>query len=182
MRVGHLDIKAPLILGGQESEAEVLGATVWLWMHSPMHRDAPLHALPTLLLPIIKRQQYVLVSGNDRPVFFLSWASMNEEAEARYLTRPAIEMKEEDWDSGERIWFSDWIAPFGHTPAMYNLMRRDIFPDHVCRALYHRGAERGKRVMLFHGSRVSRQHAREWQQNHPLTVSLPEAFKGTNHE
>ena len=46
MRVGHLDIKAPLILGGQESEAEVLGATVWLWMHSPMHRDAPLHACP----------------------------------------------------------------------------------------------------------------------------------------
>ena len=182
MRVGHLDIKAPLILGGQESEAEVLGATVWLWMHSPMHRDAPLHALPTLLLPIIKRQQYVLVSENDRPVFFLSWASMNEEAEARYLTRPAIEMKEEDWDSGERIWFSDWIAPFGHTPAMYTLMRRDIVPDHVCRALYHRGAERGKRVMLFHGSHVSRQHAREWQQNHPLTVSLPEAFKGTNHE
>jgi cytolysin-activating lysine-acyltransferase len=36
--------------------------------------------------------------------------------------------------------------------------------------------------MLFHGSHVSRQHAREWQQNHPLTVSLPEAFKGTNHE
>ncbi|HCN95710.1 MAG TPA: toxin-activating lysine-acyltransferase, partial [Leclercia sp.] len=86
------------------------------------------------------------------------------------------------WDSGDRIWFCDWIAPFGHTPAMYNLMRRDIFPDHVCRALYHRGAQRGKRVMLFHGSHVSRQHAREWQQNHPLTVSLPEAFKGTNHE
>lgn len=69
MRVGDYDIKAPLILGGEESEAEVLGATVWLWMHSAMHRDAPLHALPTLLLPIIKRRQYVLVVENGRPVF-----------------------------------------------------------------------------------------------------------------
>lgn len=56
MRVGRYDVKSPLILGGEESEAEVLGASVWLWMHSPLHRDAPLHAPPTLLLPVIKRQ------------------------------------------------------------------------------------------------------------------------------
>lgn len=62
MRVGRYDVKSPLILGGEESEAEVLGASVWLWMHSPLHRDAPLHALPTLLLPVIKRQQYVVVA------------------------------------------------------------------------------------------------------------------------
>ncbi|MDY1038623.1 toxin-activating lysine-acyltransferase [Lelliottia sp. CFBP8978] len=182
MRVGNLDIKAPLILGGEENEAEVLGATVWLWMHSPMHRDAPLHALPTLLLPIIKRQQYVLAVENGRPIFFLSWAWLNEEAEARYLTRPSIEMKEEDWDSGDRIWFCDWITPFGHTAAMKTLIRHDIFPDHCWRALYHRGEERGKRVVMFHGTHVTRESAKHWQLNHPLAVNLPEAFKGTTHE
>lgn len=41
MRVGQYEIKAPLIFGGADNEAEVLGASVWLWMHSPMHRDAP---------------------------------------------------------------------------------------------------------------------------------------------
>ncbi|HCC12753.1 MAG TPA: toxin-activating lysine-acyltransferase, partial [Atlantibacter hermannii] len=60
MRIGDYEIKAPLMLGEQPNEVEALGATVWLWMHSAMHRDAPLHALPTLLLPIIKRGQYVL--------------------------------------------------------------------------------------------------------------------------
>ena len=182
MRVGDYDIKAPLILGGEESEAEVLGATVWLWMHSAMHRDAPLHALPTLLLPIIKRRQYVLVVENGRPVFFLSWAWLNLESEARYLTRPSIEMKEEDWDSGDRMWCCDWIAPFGHTAAMSALMRRDIFPDHCVRALYHRGEQLGKRVMMLHGDRVSAEQARAWQQAHPLAVNLPEVVKGTNHE
>lgn len=182
MRIGNLDIKAPLLLGGEQNEAEVLGATVWLWMHSPMHRDAPLHALPTLLLPIIKRQQYVLVVENERPVFFLSWAWLNEEAEARFLTRPSIEMKEEDWDSGDRIWFCDWIAPFGHTRAMQTLIRHDLFAEHCWRALYHRGAERGKRVVMFHGKHVTREAAQRWQLNHPLAAPLPQAFKGTPHE
>ncbi|SFR16707.1 cytolysin-activating lysine-acyltransferase [Enterobacter sp. kpr-6] len=182
MRVGQYDIKAPLILGGDESEAEVLGATVWLWMHSPMHRDAPLHALPTLLLPIIKRGQYVLVAEQGRPVFFLSWAWLNLESEARYLTRPAIEMREEDWASGDRMWCIDWIAPFGHTAAMSALMRRDYFPDRYVRALYHRGEKLGKRVVLLHGNQVSRDQAKAWQQAHPLAVNLPEVFKGTNDE
>jgi hemolysin-activating ACP:hemolysin acyltransferase len=87
MRVGQYEIKAPLMLGGTDNEAEVLGASVWLWMHSPMHRDAPLHALPTLLLPIIKRRQYVLIMENERPVFFLSWAWLNPESKP--ATSPA---------------------------------------------------------------------------------------------
>ncbi|MCF6687976.1 toxin-activating lysine-acyltransferase [Raoultella terrigena] len=182
MRTGQYEIKAPLIFGGVDNEAEVLGASVWLWMHSPMHRDAPLHALPTLLLPIIKRRQYVLVVENDRPAFFLSWAWLNQESEARYLTRPSIEMRETDWNSGDRMWFCDWIAPFGHTAAMNALMRQDIFADHCARALYHRGEQRGKRVVMFHGRRVSREQARSWRLAHPLAVDLPETFKGLNHE
>ncbi|MDX5630619.1 MULTISPECIES: toxin-activating lysine-acyltransferase [unclassified Brenneria] len=178
MRVGNYDIKAPLILGGEANEAEALGAAVWLWMHSPLHRDAPLHALPTLLLPIIKRRQYVLVAEQTRPVFFLSWAWLNLESEARYLTRPAIHMKEEDWDSGDRMWLCDWIAPFGHTAEMNKLMRDDIFPDLCARALYHRGRERGKRVLMFHGARVSREAAGNWRKAHPLTIELPEVFTG----
>lgn len=174
MRVGKYEINAPLMLGGDINEAEALGASVWLWMHSPLHRDAPLHALPTLLLPIIKRQQYVLVAEQGRPVFFLSWAWLSLEAEARYLTQPAIHMQEQDWDSGDRLWFCDWIAPFGHTSAMNRLMRRDLFADRCVRALYHRGAERGKRVVNFYGAQVSRDTARNWRREHPLAVELPE--------
>lgn len=174
MQVGQYDIKSPLILGGEESEAEILGASVWLWMHSPLHRDAPLHALPALLLPIIKQQQYVVVAQQGRPVFFLSWAWLNREAEARYLTLPAIHLPETDWNSGDRMWFCDWIAPFGHTAVMSRLVRHDIFPHYCWRSLYHRGQVRGKRVMNFQGACVSRETAREWRRDHPLAVSLPE--------
>lgn len=91
-------------------------------------------------------------------------------------------MRETDWDSGDRMWFCDWIAPFGHTAAMNALMRQEVFADHCVRALYHRGEQRGKRVVMFHGRRVSREQARTWRLSHPLAVDLPEAFKGLNHE
>ncbi len=172
MRVGDLDIKAPLLLGGEESEAEVLGAAVWLWMHSPLHRDAPLHALPTLLLPVIKQQQYILVAEAGEPVFFFSWAWLSQEAEACYLTQPAIHFPPDAWNSGDRMWCCDWIAPFGHTALMSRLVRRDLFPYACWRALEHRGAQRGKRVIHFHGSRVSREAAKTWWQQHPLAVPV----------
>lgn len=53
----------------------------------PLHRDAPLHTLPDLLLLMIKHRQYVITTEQGRPVFFMSWAWLSQEAEARYLTQ-----------------------------------------------------------------------------------------------
>lgn len=97
---------------------------------TPLHRDAPLHTLPDLLLPVIKHRQYVVATEQGRPVFFMSQAWLSPEAEARYLTQPAILMPQSDWNSGDRMWVCDWVAPFGHTPDMSRLVRQDIFP--VC--------------------------------------------------
>ncbi|MCZ6343746.1 toxin-activating lysine-acyltransferase, partial [Escherichia coli] len=69
-------------------EAEVLGAAVWLWMHSPLHRDAPLQTLPDLLLPVIKHRQYVVATEQGRPGFFMSQAWLSPEADAPYNTQP----------------------------------------------------------------------------------------------
>ncbi len=101
MRNGKYDVLSPLYSGEPVNEAEVLGAAVWLWMHSPLHRDAPLHTLPDLLLPVIKHRQYVVATEQGRPVFFMSQAWLSPEAEARYLTQPAILMPQSDWNSGD---------------------------------------------------------------------------------
>jgi cytolysin-activating lysine-acyltransferase len=80
-----------------------------------------------VLLPIIKRQQYVLIEEKGRPIFFLSWAWMSEEAERRYLTQETVVLPEEDWCNGDRMWFRDFIAPFGHAEALFRLVREEIF-------------------------------------------------------
>lgn len=179
MRIGPYDVHAPMIIGGDANEAEVFGAVVWLWMHSKPHRDLPLQGLQTVLLPIIKRQQYALVSRNDTPMFFISWMWLDDEAEQRYLTQPAIKVQERDWASGERMWIRDWIAPFGDTKAMRRLVGKTLFPERCFRALYHRGAEKGLRVINFKGDHVSHQQAIAWRAANPLSVCLPEDSKST---
>ncbi|MDF7680596.1 toxin-activating lysine-acyltransferase [Enterobacteriaceae bacterium ESL0689] len=163
MRDGNYFIQAPLLLGGEVSQAEIFGAAVWLWMHSVRHRDAPLYVLPAVLLPIVKRQQYVLVSEGTRPVFFLSWMWLNPQSEQHYLTDSVLSITEEEWCSGNRMWFRDFIAPFGHTRAMSRLLRRVIMPETCARYLWHRGLAHGGKIRAFRGDQVSLADFRAWQ-------------------
>lgn len=165
--VNGFQVVSPLLSSGF-SESEVLGASVWLWMHSAQHRDIPLSALPTLLLPAIKHQQFALAMRDDKPVFFLSWAWLDDEAEQRYLTQPGIHVQERDWNSGDRLWIRDWIAPFGDQQALRRLVGGTLFPHHCVRSLYHKGEERGLRVMNFRGDAVTHQDFARWQRDTPL--------------
>lgn len=168
MRYDTYNITAPAISGEVFSEAEVLGSSVWLWMHSSEHRDAPLQVLSTLLLPAIKTGQFILAVEDGKPVFFLSWAMLSAEAESRYLSNPPHCMLEADWNSGERMWILDWVAPFGHTRAISRLLWRNIFPSRWARALYHRGNDKGQRIKTFKGIAVMQEEARHWLETHPV--------------
>ncbi|MDD5388468.1 MAG: toxin-activating lysine-acyltransferase [Gallionellaceae bacterium] len=171
MRYRDYEIIAPGLPEQSEqswSEAAALGSAVWLWMHSGQHRDAPLHTLSVLLLPAIKRRQFILVAEASQPVFYLSWAELSAEAEQRYLRNSPLLMPEADWHSGERMWLLDWIAPFGHTRAMSRLLERHLFANRLARALYHRGEESGLRVKTFRGIAVPPEEARWWFQQNPV--------------
>lgn len=174
MEINGYRLIAPWLAADDTSEAEVLGMAVWLWMHSARHRDAPLHTLPTLLLPPIKQQQYAIAVKDGRPLFFLGWAWMDEESEQRYLTHASVMMKQTDWTSGNRLWITDFIAPFGEVRALLKLTREVILSEQCFRSLDHQGKHRGQRVRFFHGKSVKHSAARQWQQAHPLSVALPE--------
>jgi cytolysin-activating lysine-acyltransferase len=172
MRYGSLDIIAPRLLHTSCPEAEALGSAVWLWMHSAGHRDAPLKVLPAVLLPAIKTGQFVLATDAGKPVFYLSWASFSEEAEARYLTNLPEQMPHADWASGDRVWLLDWVAPFGHTRILRHIVAQ-LFSDCCMRSLCHRGDERGLRVMEHRGIAVLKDEARAWFFDHPIANARP---------
>jgi len=166
-----LDIIAPGLIEQTWSEAEVLGSSVWLWMHSSSHRDMPLHTLSALLLPAIKHRQFILAAQGGRAVFYLSWANLSADAEQRYLQQHPIQMPLEDWNSGERMWMLDWVAPFGHTAEVNRLLRRQLFANRLGRMLYHRGDERGMKIKTFQGMAVLPEEARMWFESHPVAVA-----------
>jgi cytolysin-activating lysine-acyltransferase len=173
MRFDTLEITAPALTGASCSEAEVLGSAAWLWMHSPAHRDAPLHTLSALLLPALKHQQFILATELGKPVFYLSWANFSAAAEARYLRNPPVCMPEADWASGSRMWIIDWVAPFGHTRQMSRLLAQRLFAKRCLRSLYHRGNRQGLRILTFHGNAVMAQEANLWFHAHPIALDHP---------
>ncbi|KNC17585.1 RTX toxin acyltransferase [Pantoea sp. RIT-PI-b] len=174
MEINGYRLIAPWLAADDTSEAEVLGMAVWLWMHSKRHRDAPLHTLPTLLLPPIKQQQYAIAVKEGRPQFYLGWAWLDEEAERRYLTHASVMMQEQDWISGDRLWITDFIAPFGEIRDLLRLMCEVILPEQCFRWQDQQGNLRGQRVHFYHGKKVSESAAKQWQQAHPLSMALPE--------
>ncbi|MBD8189714.1 toxin-activating lysine-acyltransferase [Pseudomonas viridiflava] len=167
-----IDLIAPGLIDEPWNEATVLGSVTWLWMHSAAHRDAPLHALPTLLLPALKHRQFVLGTEHGKPVFYLSWLNLDEAAERRYLQQSPLSMAETDWNSGDRLWLNDWVAPFGHTAVVTRLLQRHLFTHRCGRALYHRGDERGLRIKTFQGIGVIPEQAKAWFAAHPLATAI----------
>jgi len=162
------DFIAPGLSGNAFVEAEAFGAAVWLWMQSDAHRDIPLHILNSLLLPAIGYRQFILGSVDGQPVFYLSWAMFDEDAEHRYLHSLPSTLPESDWGSGDRMWVIDWIAPFGHSLQISRLLKQQWFKDRCMRFLYHRGDERGMRIQCVSGSAMSRSAVNAWLAAHPL--------------
>lgn len=162
MRFDNLEIMAPGLIDEPWSEAAALGAATWLWMHSDAHRDAPLHALPTVLLPAIKHRQFIVGSEAGKPVFYMCWLRLNEESERRYLCHSPLVLSEQDWNSGDRMWFEDWIAPFGHSAIVRRLLQGQLLPNRCARFLHHRGEQRGARIKTFIGNNVTREQAGAW--------------------
>lgn len=177
METPSLSFIAPGLIEQPWNEAEVLGSVAWLWMHSASHRNFPLHTLPVLLLPAIKNRQFIIASEAGRPVFYLSWANLSEEAETHYLANSPLLMPEANWNSGYRMWLLDWVAPFGHTKVMSQLLKKQFFANRWARALYHRGNERGLQVRTFQGMAVLKEEAQEWFKRHPVAYPPSSALR-----
>lgn len=168
MSPAPLSIIAPGLIEQNWNEPEVLGSVTWLWMHSKSHHNFPLHTLPVLLLPAIKNLQFILAYELGRPVFYLSWANFSAEAEERYLANSPLLMPQSDWNCGDRMWILDWVAPFGHTKIITQILKRQFFASRWARSLYHRGNERGLQIKTFQGRAVLKEEAKAWFNSHPV--------------
>jgi len=167
MHISPLDYLSPAN-GMPYSEAEALGSAVWLWMHSKRHRGVSVADLSGLLLPAIKHGQFILATENGKPVFFTSWAYFSAESEREYLDDPQRMMADADWHSGDRFWFIDWIAPFGHSLEAAETIRATLFPRLCARALSRRKRDGSAAMYQITGRDITQVQAREYFAPRPL--------------
>jgi cytolysin-activating lysine-acyltransferase len=171
MQYGNLIITAPVLDAPGHSEAEIFGSIVWLAMQANNKNRLPLQDLSQWLLPALRTQQFILASesidGKTRPVAYMSWANLTAEVESRYVDNPDEGLSPQEWTGGDRMWVIDWMTPFGHS----KVFRRAVgaaLTGCCFKSLYHRGGDRGLRVMLFRGDHVSLEQAKQWWKDRPI--------------
>ena len=143
-----------------------LGKISWLWMSSPLQRDWTMQLGARFLLPAIAAGQFHVIERDGAPVAYCSWAWLSAEAEAAYMIDPS-KVLANDWQSGDRLWFVDWVAPFAATDS-WNLRRAMMqrFPHEVARAIRVKREKNKARVMEFKGPRLDSAVARARLKNY----------------
>lgn len=138
-----------------------LGQVAWLWMNSSLHANWSTRMMMRNVVPPIANAQIKIIRDGDFPVAYASWAFFSDEAELRYIANPS-QIKLEDWRSGERLWFIDFVSPFSarHTLKLKSQLR-ERFPDRYARALRVKPPSETGKVMTFFGEDAPKGWRRE---------------------
>lgn len=129
---------------------EVLGKALWLYGCSPLHSSWPISSAVHYIIPPIELAQYSLLLGDDGlPRGWASWAWFGQEVERKYILNPNS-LAQEDWKSGDRLWFIDFITPFSFkdTIKLRRLMGQVHGQNYLARSIRLR--KDGKAVVLEH--------------------------------
>jgi cytolysin-activating lysine-acyltransferase len=127
----------------------LIGEITTLMMYSKVHSKFMILDIADIILPPIQLNQFrIYRDGNKKPVGFVSWAFFDDKTEKKYISGKAV-MSLEEWNSGNNLFFTDFIAPFGHTKKMFKDLTHNIFPDSHAKTL--RFTDQGKhRKNLIH--------------------------------
>lgn len=117
-----------------------------------MHKHWTLSLFATNVIPAIETGQYVILKREDMPVAYCSWAKLSLENEVKYIN-DVTSLKLDDWQSGDRNWFIDWIAPFGDSLTLTKHMRT-LFSDELFRAIRVDGNSSHGKISEFYGKSV----------------------------
>jgi len=119
--------------------SHVLGEMTWLLSQSPLHRALQIGDLEWLCMPALLNRQFYLFRDGDQPVGLALWAKCGPVAEAKLakgMIEPENRLTLEEWDSGDKIWLVDLIAPFATSD---NGQREIMMADLIAKPL--RGAQ-----------------------------------------
>ena len=122
------------------SKLPIVGHVCWLYSQTKTHKYFNFADIePRILPPLLLKQCKLYVQGNmgSLPMGFVSWARLSEEAEQKYIhtqkLRPA------DWNSGDRVWIIDVLAPFGNQDTIFKELYHTLLKDEEIHLLFPDG-------------------------------------------
>ncbi|MDD7973821.1 toxin-activating lysine-acyltransferase [Roseinatronobacter alkalisoli] len=107
-----------------------VGYALELLAQSPYHRQHKLgDYFRTEVLPALWAGQcrfYVTQEGV--PTAMVTWAWLSEDVE-RDIHASGRSLSRSEWTCGDRLFFNDWITPYGNIREVAHDMTHNIFPD-----------------------------------------------------
>lgn len=165
------DRKAEAAQAASVSNVALFGEIVWLYSFSSIHQKWPISKVHQWIVPALKHRQLRVYRRGDRPIAYVSWAKMSKEVEEAYVLNPSG-LRPEDWVSGPRIWFVDWIAPFGGTREIARDIKHNVFPNDVGRSLRMREGNSTLQINYFHGVNAI-ERSRDREADPAVTIPSP---------
>ncbi len=131
------------------SKLPVVGHVCWLYSQTKTHKYFNFADIePRILPPLLLKQCKLYIQGNmgSLPMGFVSWARLSEEAEQKYIhtqkLRPA------DWNSGDRVWVIDMLAPFGNQETIFKELYHSLLKDEEIHLLFPDGEKGMKKTTI----------------------------------
>lgn len=113
------DIEAPT-----PDRLRAYGDMMFLAFRSPRHARMPVAQLRTYLEPPLLLGQFRLFRFDGVARGLYTWGWLGRDAERRLLT--GEDLRPEDWNSGDRLWIIDIMAPYkGMTASMVRWIMQD---------------------------------------------------------
>ena len=104
------------------------GYAVELLAFSDYHREFPLRDYMDVevLPPVMHGQAHFHLAEGGTPLAMVTWAWLSPEVE-REVLQTGRHLAADEWRCGDRLFFNDWIAPFGHSREVMHHLRRNVF-------------------------------------------------------
>lgn len=117
------------------SPQEAVGQIVGLMLQSPVHKHLFLNELEWLVLPAVMLQQFRLIHRNGKPIAYVSWAYLSEDAVERFKSG-VHKLQPGEWntDRGE-LWIIDLLTPFGGQDTVLKELKETIFDGQTIKTL-----------------------------------------------
>ncbi|MCR8724457.1 toxin-activating lysine-acyltransferase [Frigidibacter sp. ROC022] len=88
----------------------IYGDMAFLAFRSQRHAEMPLGLLRESIEPPVELGQFRIFRFDEIPRGVFTWARLSAEAEQAYVTTGRLDPN--DWNSGDRLWIIDLIAPY----------------------------------------------------------------------
>ena len=110
-----------------QQRLQLIGSITHLMMSSQLHSKYEIVDIADRFVPALIHNQFRYYEINGNPIGFFNWAWLSDEVEEKYSTGEYV-LSLDEWNSGQNLWFPEFIAPFGHAKLIVKDLRQNIIP------------------------------------------------------